>query len=120
MVSDQEPASPQRSASSDIAIKHDRRRPGRVEVNPALIPLLRGTAPLFEPLPSGVAARSYTEQPYTKQSAFDFGIRSDPAAQDWLRALDDGGNPGRGIVLGSLLLLPLWAVTAACYRWLLG
>ncbi len=114
MVTDQEPAAPRR-ADPDVAVRHDRRRPGRVEVDPALIPLLRGTAPLVEPI-----ALPPVTPGYTGQGCFDFDAGGAVAPQERVARLDDRGNPGRGLVLGSLLSLPFWAMTAAICTWLFG
>ena len=109
MTADQEPSPPQRSFAPDIEVKHDRRRPGRVKVDPALLPLLRGTAPLVEPLPAG-----------PDQGFLDFKTKPGITEQAHLANLDDGGNPARGILLAFLLALPVWAVAVAICYWLIA
>ena len=115
MVADQEPASPQRSVVPDTAIKDDRRRPGRAEVDPVLIPLLRGTTPLVEPQP--VKSSAYG---YAGQASFDFRTKPGLREQAHLAGLDDGGDLMRAIRLGGLLSLPFWAVAAVLCYWLLA
>lgn len=115
MVADQEPGSSQRSVSPGIAEKHDRRRSGRVEVNPALIPLLRRSALLAEPVPVRLVLHEHTTQ-----ASFDFRTEPSVAEQAHLTNLDDGGNPGRAIILALLISMPFWAVMAATCYWLLA
>ena len=115
MVADQELNPPQRSAASDVSIKDDRRRPGRAEVDPTLIPLLRETVLLFGPLPVETAAREYAEQ-----ASFDFGTKSGLTEQAHLGDLDNDRNVGRAIMLAFLLSLPFWAVVGVICRWLLA
>ena len=111
---DEQPSLHPRSLNAG-AIKHDRRRPGRTDADLALIPLLRGTTPLIEPLPVSPAVHENAGQ-----ACFDFRTKPGPAEQAHLDSLDDGGNPARGVMLGLLLLLPLWAVLAVICHWLLA
>ncbi len=68
----------------------DRRRPGRIEVSQALLPLLRAE---HEPLGPTLAS-------------IDIDL-IDAEGGDMLA-------PSRGIGLGLLLSVPLWALIAAC------
>ena len=86
---------------NDSSFRGSRRRPGRVAVKPALIPLLRGAAPLIGPL----LTRPYIDQSPVQES-FDFGTELIVPMQ--LGALDDGGNAGRGILLAVVLCTPIW------------
>jgi hypothetical protein len=74
-----------------------RRRSGRTAVNPVLIPLLRGTGGSKGASPErAISDRLLAESEFT----------------------DDVGNPGRGIVFGLLLSIPLWIVIAAIIYWI--
>lgn len=115
MVADQEPRSPQWSVVPDTAIKDDRRRLGRAKVDLVLIPLLRGTAPLIEPLPVRSAKPECADQ-----ASFDFWIEPGRAEQAHRAGLDDGGNLVRAIRLGGFLSLPFWAVALVICYWLLA
>lgn len=115
MVADPEPSSSHRPASPDIGVKHDRRRSGRVAVDPALIPLLRGTASLAEPVPVIPAS-----QEDTAQASFDFRTAPSLAEQAHLTDLDDGGDPGRSIIIALLISVPFWVVVVATCYWLLA
>ena len=76
----------------DADTASDRRRPGRTEVSPDLLPLLRNPAgaeiPLDEPHVSGDAR-------------------------------DDLGA-AKGLVIGVLLAVPLWCLIAAAIWWAVG
>jgi hypothetical protein len=77
----------------------ERRRPGRREVSPELIPLLRGPSTADVPnVPEAAQASSPVD----------------------LSFLDDGGNPARGILIGMLLSLPLWGAAIWITAWLWG
>ena len=84
-----------------------------MDVSPALIPILRGTAPLVEPLPISMAINSNASQ-----GSFDFRTEPGLAEQPHLDGLDDGGNLAGAIVLSLLILLPLWAAMAVICYWL--
>jgi hypothetical protein len=71
----------------------ERRRPGRIEVNPALMPLLRGEA---EP------------------DMVDILKEAELLESDW--ESEEALKPARGIAYGLLLSLPLWAaLLATCH-----
>ena len=97
--------------ADDGAVRRDRRRLGRVEANSALIPLLRGSAPLIASLP----IRQPPDWP-PAQGSFDFGTELIEPIQ--LDGLDDGGDPGRGTLLAILLCVPLWPVACLIACWL--
>ncbi len=81
-------------------------------MDPALIPLLRGTARFAEPL-SGACE-------HADQRSFDFKTKPRLVEQAHLALLDDGGDPVRAIKLGVLLSLLLWAVAVFICHWLLA
>ncbi len=75
----------------------DRRRPGRLNVSPTLVPLLRGDIP--DPR-NGIAALPRPDQ-------------------DLVWDKDDALAPARGIALGLLISIPLWVAIYAVGRALL-
>ena len=73
----------------------DRRRPGRRAANPVLVPLLRGTPP----------GRGHAP-----------GASEPPGQAGPAEHFEDDGNAARGIVIGMLLSMPIWAsIAAVCY-----
>ena len=95
----------------DGAVRRDCRRPGRVAVDPALISLLRGTAPI-------IGSVSTTPPPNRSpaQASLDFGTEMIKPIQ--LDELDDGGNPGRGVSLAIILCAMAWPVAFVIACWL--
>ena len=86
----------------DLVEVADRRRPGRKEVSPALVHLLRHAA-------EGGAVLT----PESDASA-PGPIAADRADQE------DGCAPVRGILFGLALSIPLWAAIGAAVRWAFG
>jgi hypothetical protein len=86
-------AIPGAAPDNETEVLTDRRRPGRTEVSPVLLPLLRG------------------------ESAFGMPEVIDEAAlleSDW--DPEEPLRPARGIAFGLLLSLPLWAaLLATCH-----
>ena len=78
-------------------IARDRRRAGRSEINPTLIPMLRG------PVAFNTAESEHQ-------------VPMDPAKEEWLveekLVVEHTGNPARGILIGLLLVIPFWAIFA--------
>lgn len=92
-------------ARTDGDVKHDRRRPGRVDYShPSLIRMLRGS---FD-----------TDQPSPEDG--DLDASSPDAASEELRVTDstDDLGPSRGIAFGIALVAPIWALIIAAV-WLL-
>jgi hypothetical protein len=74
----------------------NRRRPGRKDVSPELIPLLRTP---------------------TQGSPNDVGMTVEEA--DFVSDPDDdAGRPARGILFAILLSLPIWSVIAVLVTWM--
>jgi hypothetical protein len=73
-------------ADDSVDLLADRRRPGRKEVSPVLVPLLRGEG---DPM------------------LLDFAHEAAVLESDWDPV--DALRPARGIAYGLLLSLPLWA-----------
>ena len=76
----------------------DLRRPGRKEVNPTLIPLLRIRA-----------EEGKTELIAQSEEAGDL---VDPEEED------DAFRPSRGVLLAVLLSLPFWSIVAVLVAWM--
>jgi hypothetical protein len=88
-----EAAKPVTGASISPDVRTDRRRPGRTEVSPVLVPLLRRES---VPVMTDIVREASL-------------LESDWEPMDALR-------PARGIAYGLLLSLPLWAaLLATCH-----
>ena len=88
-----------------VTTKHDRRRPGRVNINSELLPLFRGTANV------DVTAEAAHIADVTQEQAEE--------AAEALAALDDGGIPARAIVISTLLVIPIWSAIGGFTYWML-
>ena len=97
-----------------VTTKHDRRRPGRVEINPALHPLIRGTVSadiISDPAhPKGAIEENQVED--IRHERPEGGIEA-------FAALDDCGNPVRGILISIMLVIPIWSAIAGLTYWML-
>jgi hypothetical protein len=79
-------------ADAEAGTRLSRRRPGRRDdVNPSLIPLLRGTASVDVDAESAIIADAPTEA-------------------ERMEAEKDGLAPARGIMFGIALSIPIWTV----------
>ena len=96
-------------------IQRDRRRPGRLNANPALIPLLRGEAATFEIVPQ---SRLPDREPAEIAPAAPLAPEKTAPDEAVHGPNDDEGNPARGIVIGMLLSIPLWGIIASVGYWL--
>jgi len=73
-------------------------------VNPALIPLLRGTSSFSQPVRvTGDPDRILAESLFTEDSF-----------------AEDAGNPARGILIGLLLSMPIWGLIVMAIYWIAG
>ena len=90
-----------------ILTTHERRRPGRTEVDAALLPLLRGTVRV-DLVPDGPPPEEASEAPVEE-------IAGEVVAMPFFT--DGADRSGRGMLIGLLLSVPLWGVIAAIGYW---
>ena len=90
-----------------VSTRHERRRPGRTEVDAALIPLLRGTVRIdlvFDgPPPEGTLDTLVGE------------VAEEAVAAPFFT--DGADRSARGMLIGLLLSVPLWSVIAGIGYW---
>ena len=97
-----------------VTTKHDRRRPGRVNINSELLPLFRGVMNVEAMFKAAHPERA-TKNPYIEEVTQE---RAEEAAGTFA-ALDDSGNPARGVLISILLVIPIWTAVVGVAYWML-
>jgi len=135
MTMGEQPSTCEPFAPGDEFVLRDRRRPGRLAADPALIPLLRGTAVVRDPLPVREAAADRAPLPLPGDRAaqvLQSGAGTGPGAKaatipaetsassaepvamlSWDCDPDRADGAGRGLVFGLALSIPLWGLLVA-------